>query len=182
MNIPIDLLGGPIASYLDRESMNSLQLASKDIRDILQRSATFPWPEAVRFFNQAYAKKIMFSPNGKWLVYADTNGVITVWDQYKGKLAEEHSSLDWISLMAISGSSTWVACANTIDDNIVLYHLPTSMWHVPIKCQKSMNYLVFVHDILCVSTNTGILILNLNNIEGTIGDEYGNNINYSVVE
>lgn len=171
MNIPIDLLCGDIASYLDRKSINSLQLVSKDIHDILKRTVSFPWPEAVRFFNHGYSKCIEFTPNGKWLVYADMNGVATIWERHKGKFAEEQSCLDWISLMTISASSTWLACANTIDDTIALYHFPTSTWHESIKCKANMNDMIFVHDILCVSTNSDILILDVNNIDVITSDE-----------
>ncbi|KAL3935592.1 MAG: hypothetical protein SGBAC_008916 [Bacillariaceae sp.] len=170
MNIPIDLLCGDISSYLDRKSLNSLQLASKDIHDILKRNACFPWPEAVRFFNRAYARRILFSPNGKWLIYSNMNGVITIWERYEGKFAEEQSSLDWVSLLAISATSNYLACANTIDDTIEFYHLPTATWHEPVKCQANMNAMIFVQDILCVSTNTGILILDVNDVD-TITDE-----------
>ncbi|CAJ1948333.1 unnamed protein product [Cylindrotheca closterium] len=171
MSIPIDLLCGDIASYLDRKSINSLQLASKDIHDILKRTACFPWPDSVRFFNQAYSKCIMFAPNGKWLVYADMNGIITIWERHKGKFADEQSSLDWISLLTISASSTWLACANTIDDKVAIYHLPTATWHESVKCQSNMNSMVFVHDILCVTTKTGIGILDVNNATPSSGDE-----------
>eukprot|EP00980_Cylindrotheca_fusiformis_P007025 scaffold1475_cov111-Cylindrotheca_fusiformis.AAC.4 len=162
MDIPIDLLCGPVASFLDRASINNLLLTSKVVKHQLEvMPMIWPWPNAARFFNQAYAKRILFSPNGQWLVYSDMRGGVSLWERRKGKYRSEETSLDWINLLSFSASSTWLACANTMDEGILLFHFPSQAWLPPVKGKVNMQSMTFVDETLCIAGDSGVLIWNL---------------------
>jgi WD40 repeat protein len=167
MEIPTELLCGPIASFLDRTSINNLLLTSKVIYNQLQLVPCWPWPDAARFFNQGYSKRIQFSPNGQWLAYSDMRGRVSLWERQKGRCStNERTSLDWINLLTFSASSTWLACGNTINEMILLCHLPSETWvMVPVKGQSNMQSMTFVNERLCISCGCGIMMWNLANKE-----------------
>lgn len=163
MKIPTEILCGPIASFLDRTSINNLLLTSKVVKNHLEMMPRWPWPDAARFFNQGYAKRIQFSPNGQWLAYSDMRGVVTLWGRRKGRCRGERTCLDWINLLTFSASSTWLACANSMKETIVLCHLPSGSWVSPIKGLVNKQSMMFVNETLCIACECGIMLWKVEN-------------------
>ena len=90
--LPLDIICGPIASYLDRCSFNNLGLCCRSVKSKLDELPLneIQWPDTCRLFLHSYARCFAFSNDGCWLCCGDMQGNITLWNRKYGK-----SSVVW---------------------------------------------------------------------------------------
>ena len=148
MDLPIDLLCGPIAAYLDRLSINNILSTSKQVNRQLRRSLPcFPWPTRARFFIPTFARKIVFSKSGEWLACGDARGQITLWNQNKGgPIKVWNSSFQWVN--ELCASSSFLAYGNRDSEHVELYHFETEKTTTISLSTGILRRLLFIDEVL----------------------------------
>jgi WD40 repeat protein len=160
MELPIELVCGPIASFLDRTSINQLQLTCKSVCEYvhLQCCQSFPWPNKALFIHRNYARRLAFSTDGQWLVCCDMGGALTFWNREQGYTRVWKTDLGWLNLLNVS--ATHVVCGNTESKIVVMYDLQAEVCQSIFEHPKSVQKLLLVNEYLycCLDGKKEIVI------------------------